>query len=98
MAKYSETETTIDLGTVDLPEGTTDIVLMGLAELPNSGCRSEFVIELPDGATYSVAGEQGLRLPKAVSGEARIGQGCLAIPFQALSSGREHRLSAARWP
>ncbi len=72
MAKYSETETTIDLGTVDLPEGTTDIVLMGLAELPNSGCRSEFVIELPDGATYSVAGEQGLRLPKAVSGEARI--------------------------
>lgn len=72
MAKYSETETTIDLGTVDLPEGTTDIVLMGLAELPNSGCRSEFVIELPDGATYYVAGEQGLRLPKAVSGEARI--------------------------
>ena len=72
MAKYSETETTIDLGTVTLPEGTTDLVLMGLAELPNSGCRNEFVIDLPDGTSYSVAGEQGLRLPRAVAGEAHI--------------------------
>ena len=56
MASFGDAVTDIDLGTVDLPEGTTDLILMGLAELPRSACRCEFCLGLPDGSDVSLSG------------------------------------------
>lgn len=72
-ARFAKTATEIDLGTITLPDGTTDIILMGLAELPKASCRNDFVVQLPGSAgTVVMAGDQGVNLGKAVSGAARV--------------------------
>lgn len=71
-ADYTETERTIDLGSVELPAGTTDLILRGLAELPSSSCRVEYQLTMPDGTQVTMSPEQGLSLTNTISGSVNV--------------------------
>lgn len=72
MASFTETTRVVELGDMALPEGTSDLILTGLAEIPASSCRVEYELELPDGARLSLAPNQGVSLDRAVKGNAKL--------------------------
>lgn len=72
MARFTETERVVELGSIALPAGTTDLILAGLCEIPASSCRCEYELELQDGAKISLAPNQGASLDRAVSGTAKL--------------------------
>ena len=57
----------VDLGAVAVNKAT-DLLLMALAEIPTAQCRVEYTVDLPDGASQTVAEGQPVRLAAPVTG------------------------------
>lgn len=72
MAGFTENDSLVGLGEINLPAGTTDLILAGLAETPSSACRVEYELVLPDGAAVSLSAGQGISLDRAVEGRATL--------------------------
>lgn len=72
-AKFTVTSSTISLGNVALPSGTTDILLTGAAELPAASCWHDYSLVLPSGrGTLALSDGQSISLAAAVSGNAAL--------------------------
>lgn len=62
---------TLDMGGVSL-SGATDVLLMGLSDIPTAQCRLEYDITLPDGSRQTVAEGQALTLAAPQSGTVAV--------------------------
>lgn len=72
-AAYAAANTEIDLGSVALPSGTTDILLTGAAELPSAACWNEYTLTLPGNrGALALSDGQSVALSAPVSGSARL--------------------------
>jgi len=61
----------IDLGDVSVT-GATDLMLLGVSEIPSSGCAVDYVLTLPDGTEVSVDCGQAVKLSTAVTGTVSV--------------------------
>lgn len=72
-ATYAAGATTLDLGSISLPAGTTDILLTGAAELPGAACWNDYTLALPSGrGSLSLSDGQSVTLSEPVQGSARL--------------------------
>lgn len=62
---------TLDMGGVSL-SGATDVLLMGLSDIPTAQCRLEYDLTLPDGSRQTVAEGQALTLAAPQSGTVAV--------------------------
>lgn len=70
-ADYSQTERTVNLGTVAVVDAT-DLLLLTADEVPSSETRIEYSLSLPDGSTIAVSDGQPVRLAAAITGNVTI--------------------------
>lgn len=72
-ATYAAKNVNIELGNINLPSGTTDILLTGAAELPGAACWNDYALVLPSGrGTLALSDGQSVTLNQAISGSARL--------------------------
>lgn len=70
---YAAKNTNIELGNVNLPAGTTDILLTGAAELPAASCWFDYGLVLPsNNGTLALSDGQSISLNRVVSGSAKL--------------------------
>ena len=62
---------TLDMGGVHV-SGATDVLLMGLSDIPTAQCRLEYELTLPDGSRQTVAEGQALALAAPQSGTVAV--------------------------
>lgn len=70
-AEFAAGVNTLSLGAATV-QGATDLILLALAETPSSKSRVEYELNLPDGGTMTVAEEQPVRLPGALTGQIQV--------------------------
>ena len=52
--------------------GATDLMLLGVPEIPSSGCAVDYILSLPDGTEMSVDCGQAVKLASAVTGTVSV--------------------------
>lgn len=67
-AVYAEGANTLSLGTAEVTEAATDLILLALAETPTAQSRVEYELGLPDGSVMTVAEEQAIHLSEPLTG------------------------------
>lgn len=67
-AVYADGTNTLSLGTAEVTEAATDLILLALAETPTSQSRVEYELGLPSGESMTVAEEQAVRLSEPLTG------------------------------
>lgn len=70
-ANYTQMTKSVALGTVAVT-AATDLMLLALADSPNSSARIEYNLGLPDGSSVKVSDGQPVRLPVAVTGDVSV--------------------------
>lgn len=69
--RYTQTQKTVDLGTVAVT-AATDIVVLPMADNPATGADSEIVMTMPDGSTISSSDGQTIRMATEVTGNIAV--------------------------
>jgi hypothetical protein len=68
---YTQATRTIDLGTVAVT-GATDLMVLGVADIPDESTRIEYRLTLPDARVITVSSDQPLRLSAPITGDVAV--------------------------
>lgn len=69
--RYTQTERTVDMGTVSVTDAT-DIVVLSMTDNPATGADSELIMTMPDGSTISSSDGQTIRFATKVTGSVGV--------------------------